>query len=91
MTAILSPHEIARSLYDSGIIDRGTAHRPRTAYNRWADSRKAEGRREGITEAARKAKFVVAGIKSPGQRAGPEKILRAVETKTIHPSAVAIS
>jgi hypothetical protein len=46
--------------------------------------REPEGRRDGIVEAPRKAKFVVAGIKSPGQRAGPEKVLLAVETKTIH-------
>jgi hypothetical protein len=44
-----------------------------------AESQKAEGRRDGILEAARRAKYVVAGIKSAGQRAAAEKVLRAVE------------
>ena len=45
----------------------------------WAESQKAEGRRDGIVEAARKAKFVVAGIRRPGQRARAEKVLRTLE------------
>jgi len=32
-----------------------------------------------LSKQPEKAKFVVAGIKSPGQRAGPEKVLGALE------------
>ena len=79
MTEILSPIEIAKSLYDSGTIDRGTAHRLEQRIFAWANLQKAEGRKDGIIEAAQKAKFVVAGIKSAGQRAAALKVLRAVE------------
>ena len=48
----------------------------RTAIFAWANLQKAEGRKDGIVEAARKAKFVVAGIKSAGQRAAALKVLR---------------
>jgi hypothetical protein len=73
------PHDIAASLYDSGIIDKGTAHRLEQRIKAWAERRKAEGRRQEIVEAARKAKFVVTGIKSASQRAAALKVLRAVE------------
>lgn len=79
MTDILSPIEIAKSLYDSGTIDRGAAHRLEQRIFAWANLQKAEGRKDGIVEAARKAKFVVMGIKSASQRATALKVLRAVE------------
>lgn len=79
MTDIFPPHEIAAFLYDSGVIDKGTAHRLEQRIAAWADSQKAEGRKNGIAEAAAKAKFAVAGIKNAGQRAAAQKVLRAVE------------
>jgi hypothetical protein len=57
MTDIFSPHQIATSLYDSKVIDKGTAHRLEQRITAWADSQKAEGRRNGIIEAARKARM----------------------------------
>jgi len=79
MTDILPPHEIVTSLHDSGIIDKGTAQRLERRITAWAERQKAEGRRDGIVEAAAKARFVVAGIKSASHRAAAQKVLRAVE------------
>jgi len=74
----LTPHEIAQALRDSGLLKPGDAHRLEQRIGAWADAKKAEGRREGIAEAVRKAKIAVAGIKSAAQRAAAEKPLRAV-------------
>ncbi len=79
MTDILSPIEIAQWLRDSGCLSLGEAHRLEQRIFAWANLQKAEGRKDGIVEAARKAKFVAAGIKSAGQRAAALKVLRAVE------------
>jgi hypothetical protein len=79
MTDILSPIEIAQWLRDSGRLSHGEAHRLEQRIFAWASFQKAEGRKDGIVEAARKAKVVVAGIKSASQRAAALKVLRAVE------------
>jgi hypothetical protein len=79
LTEILPLHDIAQWLQDIGRISHGEAHRLEQRIAAWANTQKAEGRREGIIDAARKAKFIVAGIKSPGQRAAAEKVLHAVE------------
>jgi hypothetical protein len=79
LTDILSPEEIAQWLQDIGCISHGQRLRLEQRIITWADNQKAEGRRNGIVEAARKANFVVAGIKSPSQRAAAEKVLRAVK------------
>ncbi|HVB59010.1 MAG TPA: hypothetical protein VNE63_21595 [Candidatus Acidoferrales bacterium] len=76
MTDILTPHEIVASLRDSGVIDKGTAHRLEQRIAAWAESQKAEGRSIGITEALRRAQATVARIKSAIQRAAAEKALR---------------
>ncbi len=77
---LLSPHEIAQGLHDIGRISQGDAHRLQQRITAWAASEKAEGRREGIAEAARRAKIAVAGIKSAAHRAAAEKPLRAVQS-----------
>jgi hypothetical protein len=82
----LSPHEIAQSLRDSGLIKLGDAHRLEQRIAAWADAKKAEGRREGIAEAVRRAKIAVLGIKSAAQRAAAEKPLRAVQSLLPHDS-----
>src|ERR1700722_2731548 len=74
-----SPHEIAQGLHDIGRISQGDAHRLEQRITAWAASEKAEGRREGIAEAVRRAKIAVGGIKSAAQRAAAEKTLRAVQ------------
>jgi hypothetical protein len=76
---LLSPHEIAQGLRDSGLISHGDAHRLEQRITAWAANEKAEGRREGITESVRRAKIAVACIKSAAQRAAAEKPLRAVQ------------
>jgi hypothetical protein len=77
---LLSPHEIAQGLHDIKSISQGDAHRLEQRITAWAASEKAEGRREGITEAARRAKIAIGGIKSAAQRAAAEKALRAVQS-----------
>jgi hypothetical protein len=79
MTDILSPIEIAQWLRDMGRLSHGEAHRLEQRIFAWANLQRAEGRKDGILEAARKAKYVVAGIKVAGQRAAALKPLRAVE------------
>jgi len=76
---LLSPHDIAQGLHDIGRISQGDAHRLEQRITAWAASEKAEGRRDGIAEAVRRAKIAVAGIKSAAQRAAAEKPLRAVQ------------
>jgi hypothetical protein len=77
---ILSPHEIAQTLHDAGHISLWEANKLEERIIEWAVSQKVEGRREGIAEAARRAKIAVAGIKSAAQRAAAEKPLRAVQS-----------
>ena len=79
MTDILSPVEIAQWLRDSGLLSHGEAHRLEQRIFAWANLQKAEGRQHGILKAARKANVVLAGLKTAGQRAGAEKVLRALE------------
>jgi len=77
---LLSPHEIAQGLRDSGLISHGDAHRLEQRITAWAANEKAEGRREGIIQSVHRAKIAVAGIKSAAQRAAAEKPLRAVQS-----------
>ena len=77
--APLSPHEIAQGLRDTTRISLWEAEKLEQRITEWAAKEKAEGRREGITEAVRRAKIAVAGIKSAAQRAAAEKPLRAVQ------------
>jgi hypothetical protein len=66
LTDTLSPHDIAQWLQDIGRISHGKAHRLEQRITAWSACQKVEGRRDGIAEAGRRAKFVVAGIKSAG-------------------------
>jgi hypothetical protein len=77
--APLSPHEIAQGLRDTTRISLWESEKLEQRITEWAAKEKAEGRREGITEAVRRAKIAVAGIKSASQRAAAEKPLRAVQ------------
>ncbi len=76
---ILSPHEIATFLLDSGFIDKGTADTLEKRITAHGDSRASEGRNEGIATAARKAAAVAASVKGANQRAGAQKVWRAIE------------
>ena len=76
---ILSPHEIATFLLDSGFIDKGTADTLEKRITAHGDSRASEGHTKGIATAARKAAAVAASVKGAGQRAAAQKVWRAVE------------
>ena len=76
---VAHPHEIVASLCVSGVIDKGMAHCLEQRIAAWTDSQKAEGRRDGITEALRRAQATVARIRSAAQRLAAEKPLRANE------------
>jgi hypothetical protein len=78
-TPLLSPHEIAAILLDSGWIDKGNADRLEKRITAYGDSREGEGRNAGIATAARKAAAVAAFVKGTNQRAGAQKVWRAIE------------
>jgi hypothetical protein len=78
-TPLLSPHEIAAILLDSALIDKGNADRLEKRITAYSDSRASEGRNEGIRTAARKAAAVAASVKGVNQRAGAQKVWRAIE------------
>jgi len=76
---ILSPHEIAAFLLDSGLIDNGTAYRLEDRIKAHGDKCASEGREKGIAAAAKKAAAVAASVKGAAPRAAAEKVWRAVE------------
>jgi hypothetical protein len=78
-TPLLSPHEIAAILLDSGWIDKGNADRLEKRIIAYGDGRASEGRNEGIATAVRKAAAVAASVKGTNQRAGAQKVWRAIE------------
>ena len=77
---LLSPHDIAHGLRDIARISLWEANRLEQRITAWAATQRAEGRRDGIAEAVRKAKIAVAGIKSAAQREAAQKPLRAVQS-----------
>jgi len=83
-TPLLSPHEIAALLLDSGVIDKGTADRLEKRITAYGDSRASAGRKEGIATAARKAAAVAASVRGANQRAAAEKVWRAIESLLPH-------
>src|ERR1700735_5711536 len=78
-TPLLSPHEIATFLLDSGWIDKGEADRLEKRITAHGDSRASEGRNAGIATAGRKAAAVAASVKGANQRASAQKVWRAIE------------
>ena len=78
-TPLLSPHEIATFLLDSGWIDKGNADRLEKRIIAYSDSRERAGRDVGIATAARKAAAVAASLRGANQRAGAQKVWRAIE------------
>jgi hypothetical protein len=78
-TAPLSPHEIATFLLDSGLIDKAAADLLESRIAAHGDSRASQGHNEGVLTAARKAGAIAASLKGANQRAGAEKVWRAIE------------
>ena len=83
-TPLLSPHEIATFLLDSGWIDKGEADRLEKRITAYGDSRASEGRKEAIATAARKAAAVAASVKGANQRSAAQKVWRAIESLLPH-------
>jgi hypothetical protein len=83
-TPLLSPHEIATFLLDSGWIDKGEADRLEKRITAYSDSREKDGRNAGIATAARKAAAVAGSLKGANQRAAAEKVWRAIEMLLPH-------
>ncbi len=81
---LLSPHEIASFLFDSGFIDKGTADRLERRIVAYGDSRANEGHNAGVVTAARKAAAVAASVKGANQRAAAQKVWRAIEALLPH-------
>jgi hypothetical protein len=81
---LLSPHEIASFLLDSGVIDKGTAHQLEARIAAYGDIRASDGRKDGVVTAARKAAAVAASVKGANQRAGAQKVWRAIEALLPH-------
>jgi hypothetical protein len=85
MTApILSAHEIATFLLDSGMIDKDTADRLERRIIAYGDIRANDGRKDGVVTAARKAAAIAASIKGANQRAAAQKVWRGIETLLPH-------
>jgi hypothetical protein len=80
----LSANDIATLLLDSGVIDAGTAHRLEMRIIAYGESRAADGRNEGIETCARHAATAAAAIRGVNQRAGAQKVLRAVRQVLRH-------
>ena len=78
-TPLLSPHEIATFLLDSGVIDKGTAERLEKRIVAYGDGRASEGHKAGVAKAARKAAAAAAYVKGANQQIGAQKVSRAVE------------
>jgi hypothetical protein len=76
---LLSAHEIATFLLDSGTIDKGSADRLEKRIIAYGEIRESEGRKDGVVTAARKAAAVAASIKGANQRAAAQNVWRAME------------
>jgi hypothetical protein len=78
---LLSPSEIATTVYDSGHIrDRGNATRLEQRIVAYGASKGTEGHTQGLVQAARKAHSTLAGIKGANNRTAASRIVRAIES-----------
>lgn len=78
---LLSPCEIASTVYDSGHIrDRGNATRLEQRVFAYGASKGTEGQTQGLVKAARAAHNALARIKGANNRAAASRIVRAIES-----------
>jgi hypothetical protein len=68
-----------RSCSIPGLIDKAAADLLESRIAAHADSRASQGHNEGVLTAARKAGAIAASLKGANQRAGAEKVWRAIE------------
>jgi hypothetical protein len=78
---ILSPSEIASTIYDSGHIrDRGNAQRLEQRIVAYGSVMATEAQTQGLVRAARAAHSALAGIRGANNRAAAGRIVRAIES-----------
>jgi hypothetical protein len=78
---LLSPSEIASTVYDSGHIrDRGNAQRLEQRIVAYGAAKGTEGHTQGLVKAARAAHAALAAIKGANNRAAAARIVRAIES-----------
>jgi len=77
---LLSPSEIAATIYDSGHVrDRGSAERLEQRILAYGAAKGTEAHTQGLILTARRAHSALAGIRSGSQRAAAARIVRAIE------------
>jgi hypothetical protein len=82
---LLSPAEIASTVYDSGHIrDRGNAQRLEHRIDAWAAAKVAEANTQALVQSARTAQSALAGIRGANNRAAATRIVRAIESLLPH-------
>jgi len=78
---LLSPSEIATTIYDSGHIrDRGNAQRLEQRIVAYGAAEGTKAHAQGLVKAARAAHGALAGIKGANNRAAAARIVRAIES-----------
>jgi len=78
---LLSPSEIAATIYDSGHVrDRGSALRLEQRILAYGAAKATEAHAQGLIQAARRAHSALAGIRSGSQRTAAARIVRAIES-----------
>ena len=78
---LLSPSEIATTLYDCGHIrDKGSAHRLEQRIVAYGAAKGTEAHTKGLVKAARAAHGALAGIRGANNRAAAGRIVRAIES-----------
>ena len=78
---LLSPAEIATTIYDSGYIrDRGNAQRLEQRIVAYGAAKGTEAHTQALVKAARAAHTALAGIRGSNNRAAAARIVRAIES-----------
>jgi hypothetical protein len=78
---LLSPSEIAATVYDSGHIrDRGNATRLEQRIVAYGAAKGTEAQTQGLVQAVRRAHVALAGIRGANNRAAAARVVRAIES-----------
>lgn len=78
---LLSPSEIAATVYDSGHIrDRGNATRLEQRIVAYGAAKGTEAQTQGLVQAVRRAHIALAGIRGANNRAAAARVVRAIES-----------
>lgn len=78
---LLSPSEIAATIYDSGHVrGRGCAERLEQRILAYGAAKAIEAHTQALIQAARRGHSALAGIRGANQRAAAARIVRAIES-----------